>query len=104
MNKSKLIESFPDFTIVQRSTFCWLLSHGLSEEFNNFSSIIDISQKFEIQIFGQNYQISCPRYNYFQSKQLKQTYSLKIYIPVQILELESFKILKTEKVFICDLQ
>jgi DNA-directed RNA polymerase subunit beta len=54
------------------------------EEFDNFSVTTDLKKGFEIFIFGNEYKLTKPRYNEFESKQNETTYSAKIYIPIEI--------------------
>ena len=39
MDNKAFVTTLPDFVEIQRASFCWFLSKGLSEELENFSSI-----------------------------------------------------------------
>jgi DNA-directed RNA polymerase subunit beta len=43
MNKKAFLTTLPDFVEIQRASFCWFLSKGLSEELEKFSSITDFA-------------------------------------------------------------
>jgi len=45
------ITTLPDFIEMQRVSFCWFLSQGLTDELSNFSSILDFSGNIEYVFF-----------------------------------------------------
>ena len=51
MSKKAFLTTLPDFIEIQRASFCWFLSKGLSEELENFSSIKDVYKLFEFNLF-----------------------------------------------------
>ena len=79
------LKEFPDLNEVQRASYCWFLKKGLSEEFENISSIYDFSGNTFVHIYGQEYKLKKPRYSLFETKQRDATYAIRIYVPVQIL-------------------
>ena len=42
------INALPDFLAMQRVSFCWFLTQGLTEELSLFSKIYDFDQNTEI--------------------------------------------------------
>ena len=48
MNKKAFLTTLPDFVEIQRASFCWFLSKGLSEELEKFSSITDLYKFVEL--------------------------------------------------------
>ena len=63
MNKKAFLTTLPDFVEIQRASFCWFLSKGLSEELEKFSSIKDFANIIELNFFGQEYKIRKPKYD-----------------------------------------
>jgi DNA-directed RNA polymerase subunit beta len=89
MNKKAFLTTLPDFVEIQRASFCWFLSKGLSEELGKFSSITDLYNFVELNFFGQQYKIKRPKYNILESKRRNITYAVKIYVPVSITQRNS---------------
>ena len=48
------ITTLPDFIEMQRLSFSWFISQGLSEELSHFSSILDFSNNIESLILVNN--------------------------------------------------
>ena len=48
------VTTLPDFITMQRVSFCWFLSQGLSEELKLVSQILDFSQNIEFTLLLQN--------------------------------------------------
>ena len=57
------INALPDFLAMQRVSFCWFITQGLTEELALFSKIYDFSQNTEYLIFSQEYVLIKPLYN-----------------------------------------
>ena len=84
MNKKAFLTTLPDFVEIQRASFCWFLSKGLSEELEKFSSITDFANIIELNFFGQEYKIRKPKYDINESKRRDGTYAVIIYVPMSI--------------------
>ena len=56
-NCKTYITTLPDFVEIQRKSFCWFLAQGLSDEFNNFDTIVDLSDNLEICFFKHEYRL-----------------------------------------------
>jgi DNA-directed RNA polymerase subunit beta len=83
-NSNPYVTSLPNFIEIQKVSFYWFLTQGLKEEFDNFSLTTDLDTNFEIFIFGNEYKLTNPKFNEFESKQKEDTYSTKIYVPVEV--------------------
>ena len=46
------ITTLPDFIEMQRVSFCWFISQGLSEELTMFSRVYDFTYNTEYVLFG----------------------------------------------------
>jgi DNA-directed RNA polymerase subunit beta len=95
-NFNPYVTSLPNFIEIQKISFYWFLTQGLKEEFDNFSLTINFNKHFEVFIFGNEYKLTNPRYNEFESKQKEDTYSTKIYIPIEIQKTNSDYIAKNK--------
>lgn len=84
MNKKAFITTLPDLVEVQRASFCWFLIHGIREELENFSTIVDLTGNIELNIFGSEYKIRKPLYDISESKQRDGTYAIQVYVPMSI--------------------
>ena len=51
-NKKIYLTTLHDFIQIQKTSFCWFISKGLSSEFEKFSSILDFTGSIEVSIFG----------------------------------------------------
>ena len=58
------INALPDFLAMQRISFCWFITQGLSEELASFSRIQDFSQNTEYILFGEEYNLIKPSYSF----------------------------------------
>ena len=83
------ITTLHDFVEIQVNSFCWFLSEGLNEELENFSSILDFTKNLEVRFFGNEYKLKKPKYSIFESKQRDSTYSVRIYVPIEIINKET---------------
>jgi DNA-directed RNA polymerase subunit beta len=92
MNKKAFLTTLPDFVEIQRASFCWFLSKGLSEELEKFSSIKDFANIIELNFFGQEYKIRKPKYDINESKQRDGTYAVRIYVPMSITVFDNQKL------------
>jgi DNA-directed RNA polymerase subunit beta len=84
MNNKAFVTTLPDFVEIQRASFCWFLSKGLSEELENFSSITDFTNSIELTFFGYDYKIRKPKYDLIESKKRDSTFGVRIYVPMSI--------------------
>ena len=99
-NHKTYVTTLPDFIQIQKTSFCWFISQGLSEELENFSSILDFTGNIEVCIFGNEYKLKKPKYSEFESKQRDSTYSARIYIPIEIRDRQLKRITNRKNVFI----
>jgi len=99
-NPKTFITTLPDFIEIQKTSFCWFISHGLTEELSNFSSILDFTGNIEVCIFANEYKLKKPKYSEFESKQRDSTYSARIYIPIEIRDRQLKTVTNRKKVFI----
>ena len=72
MDNKAFVTTLPDFVEIQRASFCWFLSKGLSEELENFSSITDFTNSIELTFFGYDYKIRKPKYDIIEAKKTRQ--------------------------------
>ena len=74
----------PDFLEMQRVSFCWFITQGLTEELTTFSRIYDFSQNTEYLLFGQEYSLVKPIYNTVRAKKYTANYSAQLVIPLEV--------------------
>lgn len=78
------ITTLPDFIEMQRISFCWFLSQGLTAELSNFSSILDFSGNIEYVFFGQEYKLVKPVYNALRAKRYTTNYVAQLLLPIEM--------------------
>ena len=78
------ITTLHDFTNMQRISFCWFISYGLTNELLNFSSIFDFSGNIEYIFFGQEYKLVKPVYNILSAKRFTKNYLTQLLMPIEI--------------------
>nr|QCI08453.1 RNA polymerase b-subunit [Spermothamnion repens] len=78
------ISIIPDLAEVQRKSFRFFLSEGLVEVLDGLPTIIDPTNKLELQFFGKNYKLKFPRYSVRRAKSRDRTYSAQIYLPSKL--------------------
>nr|YP_009497598.1 RNA polymerase beta subunit [Astrosyne radiata]AWT40311.1 RNA polymerase beta subunit [Astrosyne radiata] len=86
MNKMKMnyITNFPDFLQIQRTSFCWFISKGILEVFNNFNDVICITTKSEYILFTNEYKVLLPSRSLHSIKLNASSYMVQISIPLQV--------------------
>ena len=85
MNKNmNYINALPDFLAMQRVSFCWFITQGLTEELALFSKIYDFSQNTEYLIFGEEYTLIKPLYNLVTAKKYSANYRAQLIIPIEV--------------------
>ena len=85
MNKNvNYINALPDFLSMQRTSFCWFITHGLIEELALFSQIQDFSQNTEYLLFGDEYNLIKPSYSLLIAKKYSGNYRVQLVIPLEI--------------------
>ena len=78
------INALPDFLTMQRISFCWFITQGLSEELALFSKIHDFSQNTVYILFGEEYNLIKPHYNVLIAKKYSGNYRVQLVIPVEV--------------------
>ena len=97
------ITTLPDFIAMQRVSFCWFLSYGLTEELSNFSSIFDFSGNIEYLFFGQEYKLVKPIYNVLRSKRYNKNYVAQLMMPIEVRNKQTNTIMRQGRVILANL-
>jgi len=85
MKNKAFVTTLPDFVEIQRASFCWFLSQGLSEEIENFSSITDFTENVKLNFFGYAYKVTKPKYGIIETKDRGLTFGVRIYVPMSLI-------------------
>ena len=78
------INALPDFLAMQRISFCWFITQGLSEELALFSRIKDFSQNTEYTMFGEEYKLIKPSYSVLIARKYNVNYRAQLIIPIEV--------------------
>jgi len=78
------VTALPDFIEMQRVSFCWFISQGLTDELANFSSVLDFSGNIEYIFFGQEYKLVKPIYNASSAKRYTANYVAQLIMPIEM--------------------
>ena len=97
------ITTLPDFIEMQRVSFCWFLSQGLTDELSNFSSILDFSGNIEYLFFGQEYKLVKPIYNSLSAKRYTKNYVAQLIMPIEMRNKRTNTILRKGRLPIANL-
>ena len=73
----------PNFMNLQRQSFIFFLQKSLINEFQKRNPIISKKKKIKLLFYPKFYQLTCPNLNSEQAITSSETYSSKIYLPVQ---------------------
>jgi DNA-directed RNA polymerase subunit beta len=85
MKKSmNYITALPDFIAMQRISFCWFITQGLSEELSLFSRIHDFSQNTEYVLFGEEYSFIKPPCSLAIARKYSGNYRAQLVIPIEV--------------------
>nr|WAJ57600.1 RNA polymerase subunit beta [Actinocyclus sp. (in: diatoms)] len=102
-NTFNYITTLPDFIKMQRISFCWFISSGLTSELSNFSSIFDFSGNIEYIFFGQEYKLVRPVYNVLSAKRFTKNYITQLLMPVEIRNKKTNSIMRQGQLTIANL-
>jgi len=97
------ITTLPDFIKMQRISFCWFISSGLTNELSNFSSIFDFSGNIEYIFFGQEYKLVRPVYNVLSAKRFTKNYITQLLMPIEIRNKKTNSIMRQGQLTIANL-
>jgi hypothetical protein len=78
------INALPDFLAMQRISFCWFITQGLTEELALFSRIQDFSQNTEYLMFGEEYSLIKPSYSLLIARKYSGNYRAQLVIPIEV--------------------
>ena len=79
------ITSVANLNEIQLNSFCWFIEYELANEINSVSSILDFNPTREIRIYGYEQIFIFPDYTPTQCKKYALTYSVKLYVPVEVI-------------------
>lgn len=106
MTNTIALTNLPDLLEIQKASYRWFLCEGLSQELSKFSSIFDLTGDLELKIYSHEYKFKKPEFSIFTAKEKKLTYSLKLYVTIELFDrfLSNTKIiLKKQKIFLCEI-
>ena len=78
------INALPDFLAMQRISFCWFITQGLSEELALFSHIQDFSQNTEYILFGEEFNLIKPSYSLVIARKYSGNYRVQVVVPIEV--------------------
>jgi DNA-directed RNA polymerase subunit beta len=78
------ITALPDFLEMQRVSFCWFITQGLTQELALFSSIHDFSQNTEYVMFGEEYSLIKPACSLLVARKYNGNYRVQLVIPIEV--------------------
>ena len=78
------VNALPDFLAMQRVSFCWFITQGLTEELAIFSKIYDFNQNTEYLLFSEEYTLIKPSYNLVIARKYNGNYRAQLIIPIEV--------------------
>ena len=78
------INALPDFLAMQRISFCWFITQGLTEELSLFSRIQYFNQNMEWITFAEEYSLIRPSYSLLIARKYSGNYRAQLVIPTEV--------------------
>ena len=79
------MNTFPDFLEMQRVSFCWFITQGLTEELRLYSRLQDFPQTTEYLMLGEEFELKRPNSKDLSiARKYDRTYSVRLKIPIEI--------------------
>ena len=78
------INALPDFLAMQRMSFCWFITQGLTEELSLFSRIQYFNQNTELITFAEEYSLIKPSYSLLIARKYSGNYRAQLVIPTEV--------------------
>ena len=78
------INALPDFLAMQRISFCWFITQGLTEELSLFSRIQYFNQNTEWITFAEEYSLIRPSYSLLIARKYSGNYRAQLVIPTEV--------------------
>ena len=78
------LANMPDLVEIQKTSFCWFLEEGLSEELRNLSSLADFMETFEVRFFHNDFYFHAPFRIPNESRRDRLSYSIRLYMPIEV--------------------
>lgn len=73
-----------DFLAIQRVSFCWFITEGLTEELAFFSKIQDFDDDTEWLLFAEEYTLTKPYFKVLEARKYSTDYRVRVIIPTEI--------------------
>lgn len=81
--------NLPDLSEIQRLSFCWFLTEGISEELLNFPILLNKKSNLEVQIYGNELKIYYPKFSVLNALKRGSDYNIKVYVLMSLNVAES---------------
>ena len=78
------INALPDFLAMQRVSFCWFITQGLTDELSFFSRIHDFSKTTEYVMFGDEFSLVKPPRSFSMAQKYIESYKVQLIIPTEV--------------------
>jgi len=83
-NNINYINNFPDFITMQRNSFCWFITEGLTQELSFFSRIYDFTKNTEYILFGEEYNLINPPCSSKIARKYNGNYRAQLILPLEV--------------------
>jgi DNA-directed RNA polymerase subunit beta len=85
MEKSvNYVTNLPDFITMQRTSFCWFIAEGLTDELNVISKVYDFSQNTDYLLFGNEYRLIKPTCSLTVARKYNGNYRAQLIVPIEV--------------------
>ena len=84
IKKTDYITKFPDFMVMQRTSFCWFLARGLADEFRLFAQIINLTNNAEYVIYGEEFKLLRLPCTLAVARKYNGTYRGQVVLPLEV--------------------
>ena len=83
-NKISYITTLPNFMTMQKTSFCWFLNEGLTDEVKSFAQVFDFSENTEYLVYGQEYGLLRPPCSVTAARKYNGTFRVQLVMPIEI--------------------
>ena len=78
------ITEFPDFIVMQRTSFCWFLGIGLVDELRFFAQILNLTTNVEYVLYGEEFKLLKLPCSLHVARKYNGNYRAQVVIPLEV--------------------
>ena len=84
LNEMNYVTALPDFMTMQRTSFCWFINQGLTDELRFFTNIFDFSENTEYVLYAQEFKILKSSCTISIARKYNGNYRVRLVLPLEV--------------------